>query len=55
MFDILKLSSRKNKLLEQGWYENIEGNFVHPHLMRIISIKELIKINEKDFCSLLRL
>lgn len=44
--------NRKAKLLENGWYTNLDGNLVHPHLMQILTPNELANLDENEFSQL---
>lgn len=49
------LKRKKILISEKNYIRSISGNFVHPHLMAVITPKELYEMPENDFKLLLRL
>ena len=51
MKKIIRYFKRKRILLnERYFYISMNGNFVHPHLMAVVTPKELFTMSDEDFC-----
>lgn len=55
MKKLIQYFKRKKILIcEMGYFTSISSNYVHPHLMTIITPKELYKMSDEDFDILTR-
>lgn len=50
MKKVIRYFKRKRVLLgKKYFYRNRNGNFVHPHLMAVVSPRELYNMSDEDF------
>lgn len=50
MKKIIRYFKRKRYLFkEKGFYKSQSGKFVHPHVMAIVTPKELFNMSDEDF------
>lgn len=50
MKKILKYFKRKKILInERGYYKSITSDYIHPHLLTIITPKELYDMTDEEF------
>ena len=50
MKKIIRYLKRKKILIsERGYFRSVSANYIHPHLMTVITPKELYQMPDEDF------